>query len=52
LQRSLWIRPYLAALYNTPLEKNSLKIAEPYSMVDVADIAECARQEVQSVEVK
>ncbi|KAF5317785.1 hypothetical protein D9619_012521 [Psilocybe cf. subviscida] len=46
------IRSHLAALYDTLLEQNLLRIVEPYSTVEVAYVAECVGQEVQGIEAK
>ncbi|KAF9034623.1 hypothetical protein BJ165DRAFT_1512645 [Panaeolus papilionaceus] len=46
------IRSHLAALYDTLLEQNLLRIVEPYSVVEIAYVAECVGQERQGVETK
>lgn len=46
------IRGHLAALYDTLLEQNLLRIVEPYSVVEIAYVAEQVGQGRQSVEAK
>jgi len=46
------IRSHLAALYDTLLEQNLLRIVEPYSVVEIAHVAEMVGQERQAVEAK
>ncbi|KAK0530755.1 26S proteasome regulatory subunit rpn6 [Tilletia horrida] len=46
------IRNHLAALYDTLLEQNLLRIIEPYNRVEIAFIAESVRQPVREVEQK
>ncbi|KAF9476159.1 PCI-domain-containing protein [Pholiota conissans] len=46
------IRSHLAALYDTLLEQNLLRIVEPYSTVEIAYVAETVGQERQTVEAK
>ena len=46
------IRSHLAALYDTLLEQNLLRIVEPYSVVEIAYVAETVGQERQAVEAK
>ncbi|KNZ78228.1 putative 26S proteasome regulatory subunit rpn6 [Termitomyces sp. J132] len=46
------IRSHLAALYDTLLEQNLLRIVEPYSVVEIAYVAEQVGQGRQSVEAK
>ncbi|GJJ07597.1 hypothetical protein Clacol_001800 [Clathrus columnatus] len=46
------IRSHLAALYDTLLEQNLLRIVEPYSVVEVDFVARTVGQERQSVEAK
>lgn len=46
------IRSHLAALYDTLLEQNLLRIVEPYSTVEIAYVAETVSQERQAVEAK
>jgi len=46
------IRTHLAALYDTLLEQNLLRIVEPYSTVEVEYIAQQVKQGQQSVETK
>ena len=46
------IRSHLAALYDTLLEQNLLRIVEPYSVVEIAFVAETVGQERQAVEAK
>ncbi|KAF8231095.1 proteasome regulatory particle subunit [Tricholoma matsutake] len=46
------IRSHLAALYDTLLEQNLLRIVEPYSVVEVAYVAEVVGQGRQAVEAK
>ena len=46
------IRSHLAALYDTLLEQNLLRIVEPYSVVEIAYVAEMVGQERQAVEAK
>ncbi|EJD53337.1 proteasome regulatory particle subunit [Auricularia subglabra TFB-10046 SS5] len=46
------IRSHLAALYDTLLEQNLLRIVEPYSVVEVAFVAQSVRQDRQRVEAK
>lgn len=46
------IRNHLAALYDTLLEQNLLRIIEPYSRVEISHVAERVRQPVQQVEQK
>jgi 26S proteasome regulatory subunit N6 len=41
------IRSHLAALYDTLLEQNLLRIVEPYSVVEIAYVAETVGQERQ-----
>ncbi|KAJ6602551.1 hypothetical protein DFH09DRAFT_1257640 [Mycena vulgaris] len=46
------IRSHLAALYDTLLEQNLLRIVEPYSVVELAHVATCVGQGRQAVEAK
>lgn len=46
------IRNHLAALYDTLLEQNLLRIVEPYSRVQIEHIAATVRQPVREVEQK
>ncbi|KAG9044578.1 26S proteasome regulatory subunit rpn6 [Tulasnella sp. UAMH 9824] len=46
------IRTHLAALYDTLLEQNLLRIVEPYSVVDVDHVAEVVGQGRAQVEAK
>ncbi|KAE8214781.1 hypothetical protein CF319_g1291 [Tilletia indica] len=46
------IRNHLAALYDTLLEQNLLRIIEPYNRVEISFIAESVRQPVREVEQK
>ncbi|KAJ7471752.1 PCI domain-containing protein [Mycena latifolia] len=46
------IRSHLAALYDTLLEQNLLRIVEPYSVVELEYVAECVGQGRQAVEAK
>ncbi|KAG6843917.1 hypothetical protein H0H87_011706 [Tephrocybe sp. NHM501043] len=46
------IRSHLAALYDTLLEQNLLRIVEPYSVVEIEYVAECVGQGRQGVEAK
>ncbi|KAF8338166.1 PCI-domain-containing protein [Cantharellus anzutake] len=46
------IRSHLAALYDTLLEQNLLRIVEPYSNVEIAYVAEMVGQGVPQVEAK
>jgi 26S proteasome regulatory subunit N6 len=46
------IRSHLAALYDTLLEQNLLRIIEPYSTVEIAHVAEQVGQGQQEVEAK
>lgn len=46
------IRSHLAALYDTLLEQNLLRIVEPYSVVEVEYISQCVGQGRQAVEAK
>ncbi|KAF8160157.1 PCI domain-containing protein [Pholiota molesta] len=46
------IRSHLAALYDTLLEQNLLRIVEPYSTVEIDYVAETVGQERQAVEAK
>ncbi|KZT34620.1 PCI-domain-containing protein [Sistotremastrum suecicum HHB10207 ss-3] len=46
------IRSHLAALYDTLLEQNLLRIVEPYSVVEVEYVAKVVGQERQAVELK
>ena len=46
------IRSHLAALYDTLLQQNLLRIIEPYSTVDIAHVAEVVGQDRQAVESK
>lgn len=46
------IRTHLAALYDTLLEQNLLRIVEPYSVVEVEHIAQQVGQGRQAVELK
>ncbi|PPQ84990.1 hypothetical protein CVT25_010522 [Psilocybe cyanescens] len=52
LQSDPTIRTHLAALYDTLFEGNLKKIVEPYSVVEVAYVAEQVGQERQAVETK
>ena len=46
------IRSHLAALYDTLLEQNLLRIVEPYSVVELEHVSECVGQGRQAVEAK
>ncbi|KAI0050854.1 PCI-domain-containing protein [Auriscalpium vulgare] len=46
------IRSHLAALYDTLLEQNLLRIVEPYSIVEIEYVAQQVRQGRQDVEAK
>ena len=46
------IRTHLAALYDTLLEQNLLRIVEPYSVVEVEYVAQQVGQGRQNVEAK
>jgi hypothetical protein len=46
------IRSHLAALYDTLLEQNLLRIVEPYSTVEIEYVAEMVGQGRQAVEAK
>lgn len=46
------IRTHLAALYDTLLEQNLLRIIEPYSVVEVEYVAQQVGQGRQNVEAK
>ncbi|KAF5376698.1 hypothetical protein D9615_007861 [Tricholomella constricta] len=46
------IRSHLAALYDTLLEQNLLRIVEPYSVVEIEYVANAVGQERQAVEAK
>lgn len=46
------IRSHLAALYDTLLEQNLLRIVEPYSVVEIEYVAQQVGQERQAVEAK
>ncbi|KAJ7645287.1 hypothetical protein B0H17DRAFT_1339094 [Mycena rosella] len=47
------LRPaHLAALYDTLLEQNLLRIVEPYSVVELEYVSECVGQGRQAVEAK
>jgi 26S proteasome regulatory subunit N6 len=46
------IRSHLAALYDTLLEQNLLRIVEPYSVVEIDHIARQVGQGQQEVEAK
>ncbi|RDB28089.1 putative 26S proteasome regulatory subunit rpn6 [Hypsizygus marmoreus] len=46
------IRSHLAALYDTLLEQNLLRIVEPYSVVEIEFVAELVGQGRQAVEAK
>ncbi|KAK2459497.1 hypothetical protein APHAL10511_008481 [Amanita phalloides] len=46
------IRSHLAALYDTLLEQNLLRIIEPYSVIEVDYVAEVVGQARQAVEAK
>ena len=46
------IRSHLAALYDTLLEQNLLRIVEPYSTVEIEHVAEMVGQGRQAVETK
>ena len=46
------IRLHLAALYDTLLEQNLLRIVEPYSTVQIAYVAEVVGQGTAQVEAK
>jgi len=45
-------RSHLTALYDTLLEQNLLRIIEPYSVVEIAYVADTVGQERQAVEAK
>jgi 26S proteasome regulatory subunit N6 len=46
------IRTHLAALYDTLLEQNLLRIVEPYSVVEIEYVAQQVGQGRQAVETK
>ena len=46
------IRSHLAALYDTLLEQNLLRIVEPYSIVEIDYVAQQVGQGRQQVETK
>lgn len=46
------IRSHLAALYDTLLEQNLLRIIEPYSVVEIDHVAKQVGQGRQDVEAK
>ena len=46
------IRSHLAALYDTLLQQNLLRIVEPYSVVEIDYVAQQVGQSRQSVEAK
>lgn len=46
------IRSHLAALYDTLLEQNLLRIVEPYSVVEIEYVAQQVGQGRQDVEAK
>ncbi|KXN80828.1 putative 26S proteasome regulatory subunit rpn6 [Leucoagaricus sp. SymC.cos] len=46
------IRSHLAALYDTLLEQNLLRIIEPYSVVEISHVASLVGQGQQAVEAK
>lgn len=46
------IRSHLAALYDTLLEQNLLRIVEPYSVVEIEYVAQQVGQGRQAVEAK
>lgn len=46
------IRNHLAALYDTLLEQNLVRIIEPYSRVEISHVAEMVKQPVREVEAK
>jgi 26S proteasome regulatory subunit N6 len=46
------IRSHLAALYDTLLEQNLLRIVEPYSVVEIEYVAQTVGQVRQAVEAK
>ncbi|KAL0946353.1 hypothetical protein HGRIS_012586 [Hohenbuehelia grisea] len=52
LSSDLTIRTHLAALYDTLLEQNLLRIIEPYSVVEIEHVANLVGQERQAVEQK
>ena len=52
LQHDQLIRTHLAHLYDTLLEQNLVRVLEPYSVVDLAHVAQEVGQPVSSVESK
>lgn len=52
LSSDITIRSHLAALYDTLLEQNLLRIVEPYSVVEVEYVAKQVGQDRRSVEAK
>lgn len=52
LNNDLIIRGQLAALYDTLLEQNLVRIIEPFSRVEIDHIAEMVKLPTQQVEAK
>ncbi|WFC99364.1 26S proteasome regulatory subunit rpn6 [Malassezia yamatoensis] len=46
------VRSHLSALYDTLLEQNLLRVIEPYSRIELAQIAQLVQQPVREVEQK
>ena len=52
LSSDLIVRNHLSALYDKLLEQNILRVIEPYSRIELAQIAKLVRQPVREVEQK
>lgn len=46
------VRNHLAALYDTLLEQNLVRVIEPYSRIEIAYVAEMVQQPTRDVEHK
>lgn len=46
------VRNHLAALYDTLLEQNLVRVIEPYSRIEIAYVAEMVQQPTRDVEAK